>query len=155
MSSKNDAEQPKWKQWYWPTLDSLEQSRTVARKSHGGWVFAGMIVLGMLITVFSGKSPTDLQTPDTDVTATLIGEGLELLFVLFASYRIMIGRGWIVSWVLFALFLAEAAMKLFGGGPGVAGWVAAYIFIGVSILAGARACWDIRSRLNAGEALEP
>jgi len=151
MPSKDDAKQPKWKQWYWPTLDSLEQSRAVARKCQGGWAFAVLILLGMAITYFWGKSLADLQTPETDVTSTLIGEGLEFLFVLFASYRIMIGRGWIVSWVLFALFLAEAALKVLDGGPSVGGWVAAYIFIGAAILSGARACWDIRSRVNDGE----
>lgn len=140
--------------WYWPALDTLADSYSVARKSFGGWVFAGMIVLGGAISYFSGKSAVDLTTPETDPTGALVGTIIELVFVLFASYRIMTGRGWIVSWFLLALFAAEAVMKIFGGGPGIIGWIFFYIAVGSSILAGARACWDIHSRLRAGETSE-
>lgn len=141
--------------WYWPSLDSLEDSYLIAQKAFGGWVFAGMVLLGGLATYFSGKRAIDLQTPETDMVGSLIGVTIELLFVLFASYRMKIGRGWIVSWLLLALFAGEALMKIFGGGRGVIGWIFFYFAVGASLLAGARACWDIHSRLNAGETLEP
>lgn len=137
--------------WYWPKLDSLDASYAVAHKAFGGWVFAGMIVLGAAVTYFSGKSAIDFKTTETDVAGAVVGAGIELLFVLFASYRIRIGRGWIISWFLLALFGAEAVTKFIGGGPAVIGWIFFYIAIGSSILAGARACWDIRARSRAGE----
>jgi hypothetical protein len=144
-----EPETAKRSYWYWPALDTLDDSYSVARKSFGGWVFAGMIALGGVVTYFSGKSAVDLQTPATDMAAALLGTTVELLFVLFASYRIMIGRGWIISWFLVAAFLAEAVIKVLGGHS--FGWIIFYIAIGSSILAGARACWDIRSRLKSGE----
>lgn len=139
--------------WYWPTLDSLDDSYAVAHKSFGGWAFAVMLVLGAAITYFSGKSAINFRTTETDVSGALIGIGIELLFVLFASYRIRSGKGWIVAWLLFALFCFEAVMKVIGGGAVVIGWIFFYIAVGSSILAGARACWDIRSRRRAGEGL--
>ena len=152
--SEEDLEEKKRGVWYWPDLDSLEESYSVARKAFGGWILAGMIVLGALFTYFSGKSAVDMKTPEADVSAAMIGIGIELIFVLFASYRMTSGRGWIVSWFLLALFLAEVINKLMGAGPGIVGWLIFYVAVGASILAGARACWDIRSRLKAGEALK-
>jgi len=137
--------------WYWPALNNLDESYTVARKSWGGWVFAGMIVLGAVATLLTGKSPTDLKTPESNVAGAVVAIGIELLFVLIASYRIRIGRGWIISWFLFAIFILEALNKMLRGGPFVIGWIFFYIAIGSSILAGARACWNIRSRLKAGQ----
>src|SRR4051812_21575710 len=109
---QNESYEPESKKrsfWYWPALDSLEESCAVARKTFGGWVFAGMIALGAAFIYFSGKSVADLKTPEHNLGAALIGVAIELLFVLFASYRIMIGRGWIVSWVLLVAFVTEAA----------------------------------------------
>ena len=137
--------------WYWPALDSLDDSYAVARKTFGGWAFAAMIALGVAVTYFFGLSTVDLKTPETDPTSALMGQVAELLFALFASYRIMIGRGWIISWVLLAIFVAEAVMKILGGHS--FGWVIFYVAVGSSILAGARACWDIRLRKKAGEAV--
>ncbi len=156
MSYRNDEEGydsggAKRSFWYWPALDTLDDSYSVARKSFGGWVLAGMIVLGAVVTYFTGLSTRDLATPETDPMGALIGEFVELLFVLFASYRIMIGRGWIVSWFLLAIFAAEAVMKVLGGHS--FGWIIFYLAVGSSILAGARACWDIRSRLKFGESV--
>ena len=138
--------------WYWAELDSLKGSYEVARKAFGGWVFAGMITLGILITFFSGKSLIDLKTPESDVTSALVGEVIELLFVLFASYRMVTGRGWVISWFMLAIFAAESVTKLVAGRS--IGWLFFYFAVGASLLAGARACWDIRSRLKSGEATE-
>ena len=137
--------------WYWPVLNSLDESYAVARKSFGGWVFAGMIVLGVIAILFTGKSPGDLKTPETNVGGALVAMTIEFLFVLIASYRIRIGRGWTISWILFTLFIVESVFKVMSGGALVIGWIFFYVGIGASILAGARACWDIRSRLKAGE----
>jgi hypothetical protein len=140
--------------WYWPGLETLEESYSVARKSFGGWIFAAMIVLGGALTYFSGKSAVDLKTPEADLAGAMIGIAIELAFVLFASYRMMIGRGWIVSWFLLAVFGVEVVMKLLGGGPAVIAWMFFYLAVGSSILAGARACWDIRSRIKSGQTVE-
>jgi hypothetical protein len=140
--------------WYWPTFDTLDESYAVAHKAFGGWVFAGMVVLGGLFTYFSGKSAVDLSTAEPDTTAALIGASLELAFVLFASYRMTTGRGWIISWFLLALFGFEALVKFTGGGHAIVGWIFFYVAIGASLLAGARACWDIHWRLKAGETIE-
>ena len=148
----NDAGEFRNTKWYWPQFDSLEESYSVARKAYGGWIFAGMVCLGILISYFSGKSLTDLKTPETDLTSTLIGEAIELCFVLFASYRMTSGRGWIVSWFLLAVFAGEAILKVFGGRS--IGWIFFYVAVGASMLGGARACWEIRSRLKAGGVAE-
>jgi hypothetical protein len=139
--------------WYWPALDSLDDSYSVARKSFGGWVFAGMVFLGAVLSYALGKSAVDLKTPESNVIGALVGSIIELLFVLFAAYRIRTGRGWVVSWFLLALFGLEAVVKVVSGGATVIGWVFLYLAVGSSILAGARACWDIRSRTRAGERL--
>ena len=149
--SDDVLEEKKRSPWYWPDLDSLDESYAVARKAFGGWVFAGMIVLGAVVTYFSGKSAIDLKTPEADIGGALIGSAVELAFVLFASYRMVTGRGWIVSWFLLAVFAVEVVMKVLGAGPTVVGWLIFYAAVGSSIVAGARACWDIRSRLKAGE----
>jgi hypothetical protein len=99
----------------------------------------------------SGKSALDLRTPESNSISALVGTAVEVAFVLFAAYRIKIGRGWVISWLLLALFATEAVMKVLAGHS--FGWIIFYIAVGSSILAGARACWNIRSRLKAGETL--
>lgn len=142
------------KRWYWTELDSLDDSYSAARKTFGGWVFAAMILLGILVTYFSGKSVADLKTPETDVPGALIGMTVELIFVLIASYRMVTERGWIISWILTAAFVYEAFLKILGGAHGVIGWLFFYVAVTASLLTGARACWDIHLRLKAGETTE-
>ncbi len=151
---RDDVSDTPQRRFYWPSLDSLEESYEVARKAFGGWIFAGMILLGGLFTYFSGKSLADLKTPENNMAASLAGVVLELAFVLFASYRMVNGRGWLISWFLLAIFLAEAVIKIASGSPGAIGWIIFYVAVGSSILSGARACWDIHKRVKEGETLQ-
>ncbi len=148
----DESDQSSTTHWYWPEFGTLEESYAVARKAYGGWIFAGMIVLGTLVTYFSGKSLIDLKTPETSLLAAMIGEIVELLFVLFAAYQMVTGRGWIISWFLLAIFAGESVTKILAGRS--FGWIFFYIGVGASLLAGARACWDIRSRLKSGETMK-
>jgi hypothetical protein len=115
--------------WYWPSLNSLDESYTVARKSFGGWVFAGMSALGAVAILFTGKDPTDLKTPESSIGGALLGVGIEVLFVLIASYRMRTGRGWIISWLLFASSFSKRSSRSCAA---AAWWSAGSSFISLS-----------------------
>lgn len=127
---------------FWPKLDTLEDVRKALRNGGiAGLFFSGMILLGMAFLFFSGSVPgyEDMEAEPGD-PAGLIGMVIELVIVLFLTWRLWAGRGYVSGILLLALFLLEIGIKLMGGGTSIA-WVFLYAAIVLGLINALRACF--------------
>jgi hypothetical protein len=138
----------------WPALDTLEDVRKALRNGGiSGLVFAGMIALGMAFMFFTGSVP-GYETAEGEMTFDAVGLivlAVELALVLFLTWRLWAGRGFVSGSLLLLLFLLETGFKLAIGGTGVA-WIFVYAAIVLGLVNALRACFAYKRVAAAGAA---
>ncbi len=130
---------------WWPKIiDKNSAIATAKLGSISGYVFAAMYALGLTsILLTSSYGFTDQTIPITDKLAVIIGVLSALVFVIFWSWRIRSGRGYISSIFLLLLFIFEIGVKLMSGGVGIT-WYFIYLAMFITMINAIRATWAYR-----------
>jgi hypothetical protein len=128
-----------------PPIENAEDARGCVRMgAYAGLALAGMYVIGAVAIYVFG---TDFQSdaiPPQDVASALIGIAIVLPIVLFLTWRVSTGKGFISSALLLLLFLFELFVKFTSQtfvGPF---WIFAYIAIVLGFVNGIRGCLALR-----------
>ena len=128
-----------------PGIETLEDVLRLARGGGiAGLIFAALTLLDGLLAVYAGgpavRGPLLSGGPDGLLhMAPLIGTAIEIAAILFMTWRIWTGKGYVSAVLLMALFVAEAMTEIHGGIYGL-GWVIAYFVAGLMMLNAIRAC---------------
>jgi hypothetical protein len=119
-------------------------ARAAAKKGAiAGLVFAGMYVLGTLMLVYAGMSPTTggASTAYQEQGVYLvIADVILTLIILFFSWRVWSGRGYISGTLMLLWFICEAVLKVLGGSANI-GWIFFYFAMMLAMIEGIRGCW--------------
>jgi hypothetical protein len=136
---------PKEKKRRWFAAISDQSSAKAAAKNGaiGGLIFAGMYVIGAIVLVFAGRSPTT-GASSADFAEfgifLIIIDTLLIALILFLSWRVSTGRGYISAALLLLWFVGEVVTKVISGGASV-GWIFFYLAVGATLVEGWRGCW--------------
>ena len=121
----------------------IETHEDVTRLARGGGI-AGLafLVLILLDGLLAGV-PGSLAGMGGHFSAAaeafpVIGSGLEIAAILFMTWRIWSGKGYISAVLLAGLFVAETVTAIHG--PYGLAWLAAYFALGLMMLNAIRAC---------------
>ena len=110
---------------YWPKINSFETVMSTAKQGAiWGLAFSAMLGLGLVLTAFDVLPNEDLKL------ATLIGIAIELCLVLFFTWRVSSGKGYVSAVLLLLLFIVEIVAKIFDGTASVF----AIVFYGFAFL---------------------
>jgi hypothetical protein len=138
-----------------PTFAPIKDARSArsAAKSGAiaGAVFAGMYIVGiLLLTGFHTPSP--LLEPDSEFQYHLqLGiDAAAVGLILFLSWRVYTGRGYISASVLLVWFVGEIAFKVLTGATNFV-WVLVYIAMLIALAEGVRGCWLGRRYRDAAD----
>lgn len=112
-----------------PEVTSFEDVMRLARSgAFAGILFAALVLLDGMLDV----SP--MMQPGLQLAAT----GAETALILFLSWRVWSGRGFVSAILLMALLVLATMSGLHGGAFGLA-WMAAYFGLGLMMLNAIRA----------------
>jgi len=124
-----------------PAISTEDIARQMARRAgYAGLFFAGMILLSAGILFFTTDTLPgfdDYMDP-VERTSTLVAMGIEIALVLFFTWRVWTGKGYVSGILLLILFLVEVVFKLMSN-PGSFLWILFYAALAVSFVNGIRA----------------
>jgi hypothetical protein len=120
-------------------ITDLESAHAAAKAGAGaGFVFAGMYVIGALMQYRAASSHSqDEAIAFVAINAVLIS------LILFLSWRVKTGRGFISTALLLLWFVGECTVKVLAGSTNM-GWVFFYLIVAAGLLRGLRGCWKVR-----------
>lgn len=107
-------------------------------------VFAAMNVLGIVLTIFTGKLPSSGEAV-TQLGGAIFGILVEMSLALAAAWRFKKEKGLVWGSLVLVLFALEIFMKFTSGTTNV-GWVIFYAAIFAGLVNGLRGAWAVRSR---------
>jgi hypothetical protein len=140
---ERNAKAPKKRAWFGP-IDDYASAKTAARNGAiAGLIFAGMYLLGALLIIFAGRSPTTGEaTTDFEELGIylVIIDAILTALILFLSWRVSTGRGYISAGLLLVWFVGECVMKALGGATSI-GWIFFYLAVAATMFDGLRGCW--------------
>ena len=123
-----------------PRIETIDDVMRLARAGGvAGLVFAGLILLGALRSAFLGDPIGSGYLSVRQETLLATETGLEIGAILFLTWRVWSGKGYVSAIALSLMFVAEAMSEI-GGGLYGAGWVCAYFGAGLMMLNAIRAC---------------
>jgi CHASE2 domain-containing sensor protein len=120
-----------------PIRDLASAKRAAKEGSVGGFVFAGMYVLGAFLKYRAEPLPQE----ETIVLVAVYGALTAL--IVFLTWRVRSGRGFMSAGLLLLWFVAESALKVLGGSVHV-GWAFFYLMVAGALVQGLRGCWKVR-----------
>jgi len=125
---------------YFPKMNTLEAAQKALRGGGiAGLVITGMTVLAAVLVFFSGAGPgEEPYATNEDQMYSLIGNGIEAALILFLTWRLWAGHGYVSGIILLSLFLFESVLKVTSGSAGT-GWILIYLAIAAALLNGIRA----------------
>ncbi len=125
---------------YFPKMNTLEAVQKALRGGGvAGLTILGMTVLSAVFVFFSGAMPgEEPYATNEDQKYALIGIGIEAALILFLSWRLWAGHGYVSGIILLSLFLLESVLKVTSGTSNV-GWIILYLAIAATLLNGIRA----------------
>ena len=136
-----------------PAIETMEGLRRQARNAGiAGLVFAGMTILSAVLLYFTTDTVPgfeDYMDPE-ERSHALLGMGIEAAFVLFLTWRVWAGRGYVSGILLLILFLFEVVAKLVSS-PSSLPWIVLYGALALSLVNGIRAALAWK-RVSAGSA---
>ena len=124
-----------------PVINTADIARQLARRAgYAGLFFAGMILLNAGILFFTTDTLPGFDDYMDPVarTSTLVSMGIESALILFFSWRLWTGKGYVSGILLLILFLIEAVFKLVSN-PGIFIWVLFYAGLAIIFVNGIRA----------------
>jgi Na+/melibiose symporter-like transporter len=109
--------------WF-PPINTTEQARKSANQGALGLlIFTAMYLLGAAFAYFANRSPVDGQAASAvDVQNQVLGNLILVPLLLFFSYRVHKGKGWLACTLALLWFAAEAVIKLTST-PTNVGWI--------------------------------
>jgi hypothetical protein len=127
------------KDGFFSPITDLASAKVAAQAGAvGGFVFAGMYVLGMLLQYGSVKS----HFREEAIYFVLINVALVALIV-FLAWRVKTRHSVISALLLLLWFTAESLVKVMGGAVHL-GWVFFYLIVAATLLRGVLGCWKVR-----------
>ena len=135
--------------WF-PKIDSTEVAMSQAKVGgYGGIAFLVLNLLGAaVIYFFSQSASTGESLSSEDVMAAMLGLSIVIPFLLFLTYRVFKGKGWLAAIVLITWFLIEITTKV-ASGTFNAAWMFCYLAILGSMVNGFRGCWYLKQNKDA------
>ena len=135
--------------WF-PKIDSTEMAMSQAKVGgYGGVAFLVMNLIGIAFLYFYSQSAsTGESVSSEDVMFAMLGMAIVLPFLLFLTYRVFKGKGWLAAIVLITWFLFEITNKV-ANGTFSAGWIICYLVILASLVNGFRGCWYLKQNKDA------
>ena len=122
--------------------------RQARRASIGGFIFMGMIILGLVFKLTLGINFSNAQKiPEGKIIAmylgSIIGIIIEAVLVAFWAYRVRIGRGFLSAIMLTVLFLIELLAKVTGGTIHALAFPL-YLYLGFCMYEAIVSTWSLR-----------
>jgi hypothetical protein len=137
-TNPSEADTPTKKNGVFSPIPDLASAKQAAKAGAvGGFVFAGMYALGALLRYGAAS-----HTQDEIILAVVIYGALVAL-ILFLTWHVRSGRGFISAGLLLLWFVGESSLKVLGGSVHI-GWAFFYLIIAGLLLQGLRGCWKVR-----------
>ncbi len=124
-----------------PPITTVEDARNLAKRAgYAGLFFAGMILLNAAILFFTTDTLPGFDDYMDPVarTSALVSMSIESALVLFFSWRVWTGKGYVSGILLLILFVIEVGLKI-AANPGSIFWIVFYAAIAIYFVNGVRA----------------
>ena len=133
---------------YWPKINSFETVMSGAKQGAiWGLAFSAMVGLGLVLTIF------DVLPNEGSKQATLIGIAIELCLILFFTWRVSSGKGYVSAILLVLIFVVEIAAKIAGGTASVF-WIVFYGFVLLGLITGVRATFAYKKYATSQDVVD-
>jgi hypothetical protein len=120
-----------------PITDLASAKAAAQGGAVGGFVFAGMYVVGMLMRFGSVTHSQEEAIIFVSINVVLTA------LIVFLAWRVRTRHGVISALLLLLWFTAECAVKVMGGAVHL-GWVFFYLMVVGTLLRGVLGCWKAR-----------